>query len=58
MVSQGCLFAVSWVFLKSFKEVLRVLGKMSRVFQGSFKSVSKKFQGNVNGFKKVPRMFK
>ena len=48
MVSQGCLFAVSWVFIKSFKEVLRVLGKnfkgVSRKFQECFKEVSGKCQ--------------
>ena len=47
---------VSRVFQGSlkFREVFRMLMKGSRVFHGSFKSVSAKNQGN---FKKVSRVF-
>ena len=62
MVSQGCLFAVSGVFLKSFKEVLRVLAKIfkgvSRKFQECFKEVSvRKVPRDGRAFQLVLRWF-
>ena len=56
MVSQGCLFAVSWMFLKSFKEVLRVLAK---IFKGvRLKDISNSLRMFQENLKEVQQELK